>query len=147
MILASAILIIYFYNQLPEKLPIYFNWPSKDIDGYGAKNLLWASPIICGIIGIGIYILNQYPWIFNYPTDLKPENAEKNYKIATRMLRIINLVIGFTCLILTYFSILAGLNKLNGLDRFLFPTLPILLFLPIIYYLVKSYRMNKKLKK
>lgn len=146
LILVSAILIGYFYSQLPDKLPIYFNWPSKDENGFGEKDLLWTSPIICGIIGIAIFKLNQYPWIFNYPTDLKPEDAEINYRIATRMLRIINLIIGFTCFVLTLFSILAAQDKLNGLDRFLFPTLPILLFAPIIYYLIKTYRVNKKLK-
>src|SRR5690606_19082399 len=146
LILASAILIGYYYNQLPDKLPIYFNWSTKDENGIGEKELLWVSPIILGIIGIALFKLNQYRWIFNYPTDIKPENAERNYRMATRMLRALNLIIGFTCFVLTLFSILAAQDKLNGLDRFLFPTLPILLFLPIIYYLIKTYRVNKKLK-
>lgn len=145
-IFVSVILIIKFYNQLPEKLPIYFNWPSKDINGFAPKSSLWVSPIISGLLCVGIFILNKYPWLFNYPSNLKPENAALHYKMATRMMRVIGLVIGLSCLVLTYFSILAGFNNLNGLDRYLFPTLPILIFAPLVYYLIKSYRISKHLK-
>jgi len=141
LILASALLIGYYYNQLPDKLPIYFNWPSKDENGIGEKDLLWASPIISGLIGIAIFKLNQYPWIYNYPTEIKPE-AERIYRMATRMLRVLNLILGFTCFVLTLFSILAAQNKLNGLDRFLLPTLPFLFLTPTIYYLIKSIRFK-----
>src|SRR5690606_19851752 len=142
LILASALLIGYYYNQLPDKLPIYFNWPSKDENGIGEKDLLWASPIISGLIGIAIFKLNQYPWIYNYPTEIMPENAERIYRMATRMLRVLNLILGFTCFVLTLFSILAAQNKLNGLDRFLLPTLPFLFLTPTIYYLIKSIRFK-----
>lgn len=141
LILASALLIGYYYNQLPDKLPIYFNWPTKDENGIGEKDLLWASPIISGLIGIAIFKLNQYPWIYNYPTEIKPE-AERIYRMATRMLRVLNLILGFTCFVLTLFSILAAQNKLNGLDRFLLPTLPFLFLTPTIYYLIKSIRFK-----
>ena len=143
LILCSCILIGIYYNQLPEKLPIHFNWPSKDENGFGTKDLLWASPIICGIIGIGIYKLNQYPWIFNYPTEIDENNAEYNYRQATQMLRILNLLIGFLCLSLTLMSILDGLGIENKLDKYLGPLLPILLIGLPVFYLIKIL-MNKK---
>ncbi len=142
LILSSGILIGIYYNQLPEKLPIHFNWPSKDENGFGTKDLLWASPIICGIIGIGIYKLNQYPWIFNYPSEIDENNAEYNYRQATQMLRILNLLIGFLCLSVTLMSVLDGLGIENELDKFLGPLFPILLIgLPILY--VIKILMNK----
>ena len=142
-ILSSGILIGFYYNQLPEKLPIHFNWPSKDKDGFGTKDLLWASPITCGIIGVGIHKLNQFPWIFNYPTEIDENNAEYNYRQATQMLRILNLLIGFLCISLTLMSVLDGLGIENGLDKYLGPLFPILLIgLPIIY--VIKILMNKK---
>lgn len=143
LILISAIIIGVYYNQLPEKLPIYFNWPSKDKNGFGTKDLLWTSPILFGIIGIGLYRLNQYPWIFNYPTDINEKNAEYNYKMSTQMIRILGLFIGIMCLLMTLTSILNGLGNETDFDKYLYPFLPILFIgLPIIY-LIKIL-MNKK---
>lgn len=143
MILTSGILIGFYYDQLPEKLPIHFNWPSKDKNGFGSKDLLWSSPIICGIITIGIYILNQYPWIFNYPTEIDERNAEFNYRQATQMLRILNLLIGLLCLLVTSMSVLDGLGIENRLDKYLEPLFPILLIGIPIFYVIKIF-MNKK---
>jgi uncharacterized membrane protein len=134
LILISALIIGIFYGQLPEKLPIYFNWPSKDENGFGTKDLLWTNPIICGIIGIALYKLNQYPWIFNYPIKINEKNAEYNYKMATLMLRILGLLIGITGILMTLTSILNGLGNNTDFDKYLYPFLSIVYIgLPIIY--------------
>lgn len=134
LIAGSAILIGIYYSQLPEKLPIHFNWPSKDKNGFGSKDLLWASPLICGIIAIGIYKLNQYPWFFNYPIEIDENNAERNYRQATQMLLILNLLIGFLCLSVTLMSVLDGLEIEHELEKYLGPLLPILFIgLPVLF--------------
>jgi cytochrome bd-type quinol oxidase subunit 2 len=143
LIAGSALLIGVYYAELPEKLPIHFNWPSKDKNGLGTKDLLWASPIICGIIAIGLYKLNQYPWVFNYPTAINEKNAENHYRQATQMLRVLNLLIGFLCLSLTLISVLDGLKIENDLDQYIEPLLPVLFIgLPVLY--VVKMLMNKK---
>lgn len=144
LVISSAILIAIYYQQLPEKLPIHFNWPSKDANGLGTKSMLWASPVICGLIVFGIYKLNQHPWIFNYPTTINENNAEYHYRQATRLLRILNLFIGFLCISLTLMSVLDGLGIQHELDTYLGPLLPILLIgLPILY-MIKVFRDQKK---
>jgi hypothetical protein len=142
-ILGSIILIGFCYNQLPDKIPIHFNWPSKDNNGFGTKDLLWATPVICGIIAIGIYKLNQYPWIFNFPTEIDEKNAEFNYQQATQMLRILNLLIGVLCLSLTLMSILDGLEIENDLDKYLEPLFPILLIGLPVFYIIKILASKK----
>ncbi|NGX84026.1 DUF1648 domain-containing protein [Aequorivita sp. KMM 9714] len=144
LIIGSAILIGYFYNQLPEKIPIHFNWPSKDENGFGAKNLLWTSPIICGIITIAVFKLNKYPWIFNYPTEIDDENARYNYKQATLLLRIVALLIGLLCFSITLTSILDGLEIENNLDTYLAPIFPILLIGIPILFVIRILIVNKK---
>ncbi|HKL90304.1 MAG TPA: hypothetical protein VJ880_03890 [Allomuricauda sp.] len=143
LILSSVCIIGFYYNQLPEKLPIHFNWPSKDKNGFGTKDLLWANPIICGIIAVGIYKLNKYPWIFNYPTEIDEDNAEYSYRQASKMLRFLNLIIGFSCLSLTLMSVLDGLGIENELDKYLGPLFPILLIGLPIGYLIKSFTNRK----
>lgn len=139
-ILGSVVLIVAYYNQLPEKLPIYFNWPSKDKDGFGAKDLLWASPVICGIIVIGIHMLNKFPQIFNYPVTINEENAAYNYKLVTQMLRILNLLIGLLCLAITLLSILSALDiETNLLYYFVMLSPALLIGLPF-FYVIKMVR-------
>ncbi|WP_067145371.1 DUF1648 domain-containing protein [Pseudotamlana agarivorans] len=145
LIFISVILIGIYYKQLPEKLPIYFNWPSKDKNGFGTKDLLWATPILFGIIVLGLYKLNQYPWIFNYPTEINTRNVEYNYKMSTQMLRVLGLLIGIMCFLMTLASILNGLGHDIDFDQYLYPYFPILFTgLPIVYLI--RILMNKKNK-
>src|SRR5690554_2305763 len=144
LIVVSAALIGIYYNQLPEKLPIHFNWPSKDENGFGAKNLLWTSPIICGIIVLAIYKLNQYPWIFNYPAEINEKNAEYNYKMSTQMLRIIGLIIGFISFVLTVTSIMSGLGNTTDFEKYFVPLFPILLIgVPVFYVIIMLIKKKK----
>lgn len=147
LIAVSALLIGIYYQQLPEKSPIPFNWPSKDKNGFGTKDLLWASPIICGIIGLALYKLNQYPWIFNYPSEIDQENAAYNYKMATRLVRIIALVIGFMCLSMTLSAILNGLGNTTKFDTYFDPIFLILLIGLPIFYAIKIFRNSKSRQK
>ncbi|MGM0478294.1 MAG: hypothetical protein ACQERC_03650 [Bacteroidota bacterium] len=91
LLIGSIIVLAVFYSQLPEKVAIPFNWPEKDSEGFASKSTLWMSPLICGIILIGLFILNRFPWIFNYPVGITQENAAPMYRIATRMVRYIAL--------------------------------------------------------
>ncbi len=143
LIVISAVLIGMYYQQLPEKLPIHFNWPSKDKNGYGTKDILWASPIICGVIAAAIYKLNQYPWVFSYPTAINENNAKYNYKMSTQMLRVIGLIIGVMCLFLTSTSILNGLGNKTEFGNYFEPFFPILLVGIPIFYMIKIL-INKK---
>lgn len=145
LVLASALLIGFYYSDLPEQIPIHFNWPSKDENGFGTKDLLWASPIICGLLCFGIFKLNQYPWVFNYPTDLNADNAEYNYRQATQMLRILNLIIGFLCLSVTITSVLDSLGIENEFDKYLNPLFPILFIGLPIGFAIKLLVQKKKM--
>lgn len=143
LILSSVVLIGIFYSQLPDKIPIHFNWPAKDKNGFGTKDLLWASPIVFGIIATGIYKLYQYPWIFNYPTEIDNKNAEYSYHQVTAMLRLLNLLIGLLCMSITLMSVLDGLGIENGLDEYLMSLFAILLVgIPILF--ISKIVMNRK---
>nr|WP_297786079.1 DUF1648 domain-containing protein [uncultured Allomuricauda sp.] len=142
-ILASIVLIGIYYSRLPEQIPIHFNWPSKDKNGLGSKDILWTGPIIFGILAVGINRLNRYPWIFNYPIHVTKENAEFNYRQATQMLRVLNLMTGFLCLFVTLLSILEVLGTAKELDNYPGPIFPILLIaLPIIYLICVLMKNN-----
>lgn len=143
LIIVSIILIIIYYNQLPEKLPIHSNWPSKDKNGFGTKDLLWSNPIIFGIITMLIYKLNQYTLTLNYPREILENNEKFNYKMSTQMLRIISLIIAFMCLSLTLTSILNGLGSKTEFEKYFQPLFPVLLAGIPLFYIMRIL-INKK---
>ena len=138
-------LIGWYYNQLPDQIPIHFNWPSKDENGFGSKNLLWASPIICGVLAIGLHILNSYPRIFNYPVKITQENAAYQYRQATRMIRILNLIIGLLCLSVTVGSISDGLGYESDFDFYINLLFPVL-FIGVPFFFLIKMAVRKKSK-
>ncbi len=81
-----------YYQELPGTIPIHFN-AAGAADGYGDKSMVWMLPLI----GLGIYLMmtfiNRRPHIFNYPVKITPENAEQQYKTATRLIRILKAAI------------------------------------------------------
>lgn len=110
LLLGAALLLAISYTQLPERVPIHFNWPTKDRNGMDSKDVLWAGPVILGTLILGMFKLNQYPWIFNYPFEIHEGNAERQYRIATRLLRWLNLLLSILCIVLTVLSLLDGLE-------------------------------------
>lgn len=145
LIVVSAIIIGFYYNELPERVPIHFNWPSKDENEFGAKGLLWTSPIICGVIVLALYKLNQYPWVFNYPAEITEKNAPYNYKMATKMLRIIGLIIALICFVLTVTSILNGLGDTTNFEKYFMPLFPVLLIgVPIFYVIIMLIKKKRE---
>ncbi|WGK63954.1 hypothetical protein [Croceiramulus getboli] len=127
LIVASALLLGVYYNQLPEHVPLYFNWPSKDANGLGAKDLLWTNPLLFGVIAVGLHQLLKHPSLFNYPTRITHENARFYYTQFTRMFRWLGLVLALLCFCLTLASVVNGLGNPTDFDPWLYPLFPILL--------------------
>ena len=78
------------YGRLPAIIPTHFNIKGQ-VDGYGSKMTIWIVPAILAAMVTGISTLNKYPHIFNYLKPITPENAQKQYLLATRLLRYLKL--------------------------------------------------------
>lgn len=97
---------IFEYTSLPETIPTHFN-AKGEADGYGSKLTVFLVPAIALIMYVGLFIINMFPHTHNYMVNITEENALKNYRFSTRVLRIVNL---FTMGILIFVSykIIAG---------------------------------------
>jgi uncharacterized membrane protein len=138
-------LLIYFYPELPDRIPRHYD-SSGQVTAYGGKGMIWLMPIMGLIIYAGLFLLNKVPHIFNYPTTITPENAEKQYRRATRMIRTLNLTIAFIFLYLTYSTIQTGLGVQEGLSEFFMGVAMGLLIAIIVIYLVWSLKTKKGTK-
>jgi len=74
------------YSNLPDTIPIHYNGAGQ-ADGFGGKATILTLPLIATILFIGVTILNKFPHVFNYPTNITQDNAFRQYTNATRLIR------------------------------------------------------------
>jgi uncharacterized membrane protein len=136
------IMLLYFYPKLPHTIPIHFDSAGK-IDGYGNKFIIIFEPIIASILFIGLSILNKYPHIFNYSSQITPENAAYQYRLATRLIRYIKLVIVLLFAFIMYTNIQSAYTQNDGNGLILLPIFLALIIIPNLIVLIKSTQTKK----
>jgi uncharacterized membrane protein len=140
-ILAWAVLaglwlyVILRYPSLPDIIPTHINGKGE-IDGHGSKQTLWIIPGIATVLFVGITILNRYPHIFNYPTEITEENAPRIYRLATRMMRFMKLSTTLIFCIIVYDMT----RRIDGSAPWILPLIMLISGVPLIWFLYKTFR-------
>lgn len=127
------------YRGLPATIPVHFDFAGVP-DRYGGKGALLSLSVVTTVLFAGLTILNRFPHLFNYPSDVTAENAFKLYTGATRLIRYLKLmiVIIFGFIIVQTVRMSEGLT--NGLGFwFLLTVLVAFIVFPIIFLI----RMQK----
>ncbi len=131
-----------YYSSLPDTIPTHFN-AAGEVDGFGSKASIIGLPVIASLLFIGLTVLNRYPHSFNYPTAITQDNALQLYTLATRMLRFLKLVLVVVFGGIEFMTIQHATGKGAGLGVWFLPLTLVLIFLPLIYFVVKSVQANK----
>ncbi len=140
-LLALCTLTINHYSALPDTIPTHFN-AAGEADGFGSKVSIIALPVIASVLFIGLTLLNRYPHSFNYPTAITQDNALRQYTLATRMLRYLKLVLLLVFGGIEFMTIQNATGKAAGLGVWFLPLTLVLVFLPLIYFVVNSFKSN-----
>ena len=138
-VLASWLIAIESYPTLPEVIPIHFD-ASGTPDGFGSKGNIFGLPIVSTVIFTALTLLGRVPHLFNYLTEITPQNARNQYAIATSMIRYLKLSIVIVFAVIVYFAVQNAKGETDGLGTWLLPTVLALIFLPIVHFLYKSVR-------
>jgi uncharacterized membrane protein len=145
----ALLLLIFFwifnvvhFKDLPETIPIHFNG-SGTADGFGPRASIFALPIIGTIIYIGLTVLQKYPKYSNFPVKITEENAQYQYTNATKMLRVLKIIILILFFMIDYFTMLTAIGKEDGLGKWFLPFTLGILIVPIVYFFIQSKKSNK----
>jgi hypothetical protein len=84
--------------------------------------------------------LNRFPHLFNYLQPITQENALRQYTIATRMIRVLKLVLAGVFFALLHRTVQTAQGEAQGLGTWFLPLVLALVYLPLGYYLYKSFR-------
>jgi len=131
----------YYFNELPDIIPRHFN-AAGEPDGFSQKHIIWTLPAIGLVIYIGLFFLNKYPHIFNYPTEITQENAERQYRIATKLIRTLNMLISASFFYIGYSTIQTALNKQDGIGTLFLPIFLLGIFGTIGIYMYYALRKS-----
>jgi len=141
-ILATWVLTITNYTTLPDTIPIHYN-AAGQADGFGRKATILTLPLIATVLFVGMTILNKFPYIFNYPTNITQDNALRQYTNATRMIRYLKLIIVIIFGLIAFKTIQNTNGQADGLGIWFLPLTLGLIFIPLIYFVVKSLKATK----
>lgn len=138
-LLAMWAMVAYAFNVLPDTIPVHFDFKG-DPDRYGGKTSLILLPILTTLLYAGLTVINRYPHIFNYPVKITEENALRQYTHATRMIRLLKLIIILMFSIIVYFTYRTATGASEGIGMWFLPLLLVAVYLPLIIYLVRSFK-------
>lgn len=135
LLLLVGLALVNFF-QLPDTIPTHFN-AVGEVDAYGGKINILTLPIIGAVLFVGLTVLNRYPHVFNYPTEITAENALRQYTNATRVIRYLKLavVLIFTFLVFKTSSI--AMDKSEGLGLQIYVVIFFLSTLPMLFFVRK----------
>ena len=142
LILAVWIFVLLTFSGLPESIPIHFN-ASGQVDGFGSRMLIFILPLLSSILFAGLTILNRHPHVFNYPVRVTAQNALLLYKHASRMIRVLAVVIATVFLNTAIGCVFIARGYIDKLPIWLFPVELILPYSVIIYFM---YKLTKSAK-
>lgn len=130
---------LYHYSALPEKVPIHFN-SSGVPNRFGGKGFVWTLPVIVVLLYVLLTIFTRLPHLGNYPVEITIENAKRQYRIATRLLRTMKMLIAATFFYIGFGKINIALGLQDGLSIFFHPIFLISVFGSLGIYLYQVYK-------
>lgn len=140
-LLIHWILVITYYPQLENEIPIHFN-ALGEVDRVGAKSSFIFLPILASLLYLGLSWLGRFPHLFNFPREVTEANALVQYTNASKMLRYVKLIMQLIFGSISYTTISIALGHSDGMNVWFLPTAMGVLFVPIIIFIVRSIRQR-----
>ena len=125
------------YQSLPDIIPTHYNGAGV-ADGFGDKWMILTLPLVATVLFVGLTILNKFPHIFNYPTEITADNALRQYTNARRLIRYLKVIIVIIFGLIAFQTIRHANGQSEGLGIWFLPMTIGLIFILLIYFLIKS---------
>lgn len=88
----GLLFLIINFETTPDQIPTHYDHTGTPTTS-GSKNSLWLLVAINTSLYVLITIISRFPHSFNYPIEISPQNAERQYTLAVRMMRILKIVV------------------------------------------------------
>lgn len=138
-IVAGMLLLIVFWRDMPDSVPIHFNIQGEP-DGWGSKYSLIMVPIIA----IGLFalctVLEDKTKFYNIPFKITEDNAQIQYQLARSMINVTKNLSTILLMVISCYSIFqADGAQGRGLTVCISIIVGILI-LSIVVYFIKAFK-------
>lgn len=139
--IGTIVYLLVAWATLPDEVPAHYNGIGE-VDRWGSKWEMVILPLTSLFTWIVMTILEKFPHLYNY-TNLTKENAKVQYLNARLMLNVLknSTVLLFSYLIWNDIQVAFGHHE--SLSVWFLPVFLLLIFGPMIYFIVKSFRLSK----
>lgn len=127
------------WNSIPDQIPSHYN-SAGVVDAYSGKGMILIMPLV----GVGLYalmtVLSFFPAVWNTPVKITEKNSMFVYQNIRSLL-------GFTklALVITFAYITYKMANAESLGPEFLPFTLVALFVPMIWYIVKIVKGNKRI--
>lgn len=116
LILLQGYLLLQYWSDLPERLPMHYNFRGEP-DSYGSK----LSILFLPLIGVGLFVMMTFvamnPQSMNLPVKVTDENREQVYAQGVRFVHVLRLLISVLFAYLLWGTISVGMGWESKLDN------------------------------
>lgn len=88
----GLLFLILNFETTPNQIPTHFDHTGAPTTS-GSKNSLWVLAAISTSLYVLLTVVARFPASFNYPVEITPQNAERQYTLAIRMIRILKIIV------------------------------------------------------
>ncbi|GAG16617.1 unnamed protein product [marine sediment metagenome] len=82
----TILAVVYYWRVLPDRIPTHFDMTGSP-DAWGPKSTLLILPAVTAFMYVLLAVACRFPHTFNYPVQITPENAQRQYRIALLVTR------------------------------------------------------------
>ncbi len=132
---------ILIYGDLPEEIPTHFGANGKP-DDFNQKSHIFVLPCVILLLFTGLFWLAYQPHLYNYTVKITEENAERQYRNASRMMRFLNLSVLVLFAYIEASTISTALGYSEGLSAWFLPVILVLMVGLPIYFIAKSSQLE-----
>jgi len=130
------------YGDLADTIPTHFNGKGE-ADGFSDKIYVWMLSAIGFVTFVLLFVLNKYPHIHNYMVNITEDNALKNYRFSTRIVRFTNLFVAVIFAVIQYMMVEKGIGNNLSFGAWFTPTIIAISVILPIFIIIYQRKINK----
>ncbi|HLV45450.1 MAG TPA: DUF1648 domain-containing protein [Flavobacterium sp.] len=144
LLIALWVITIASFQYLPDEIPTHYN-AFGEADAFGDKEAIFTLPFIATLLFLLLSVVIKFPHTYSYAVEITEENAEKQYKNAVWLMRMLKVLITLIFFFIAYQTIQVALEKAFGLGSWFLPVITVITALILGFNMYKSKQINNNL--
>lgn len=122
--------------RLPEQVPVHFDFAGRP-DRMGPRATLTVLPLVSLVAFVLLTVVARLPHLANYPVAITPDNAARQYRLATILLTLVKTEMVWLVGFLGWRAARVALGEATGLGRYFLPVfLAVLAGTPLLWVIL-----------